>query len=109
MLYTIGNRRNYLATFRKMAGVDGGTHDKGKGGYAVLSIDEARQRAREQAPDEDMAVFGIYADWESDTVGVEDGWWHNLNKPAPIVMLNPAGEAIDWPVGADVAPELCRV
>jgi hypothetical protein len=56
-----------------------------------------------------MAVFGIHADWESDTVGVEDGWWHNLNKPAPIVMLNPAGEAIDWPVGADVAPELCRV
>lgn len=38
MLYTIGNRRNYLATFRKMAGVDGGTHDKGKGGYAVLLL-----------------------------------------------------------------------
>ncbi|MBT4101691.1 MAG: hypothetical protein HOM68_11760 [Gemmatimonadetes bacterium] len=108
MLYTIGHRLNYLQTFRKMAGVVDGTHNKGKGGFAVRSIDEARQLAHEHFPDKDMAIFGIYADWETDTVAVADGWWHNLSKAAPIVMLSPAGDAIEWPVGSDEAPELCR-
>ena len=65
MLYTIGHRLNYLQTFRKMAGVVDGTHNKGKGGFAVRSIDEARQLAHEHFPDKDMAIFGIYADRKS--------------------------------------------
>ncbi len=108
MLYTIGNRLNYLETFRKVAAGTIDTVDKSAGGFAVPTIEDARRLAQEHFPGKDMAVFGIYADWETDTEPVDDGWWHNLNKPAPVVMLNPAGEPIEWPVGSDEAPELCR-
>lgn len=108
MLYTIGNRLNYLSTFRKMAAATDGFHHKGEGGYALRTIEEARRLSREQFPTKDMAIFGIYAEWEIDTSPVDPGWWHVLKHSAPIVMLDPRGHPIEWPEGTDEAPDLCR-
>ena len=108
MLYTIGNRLNYLATFQKMAAETEGYHHKGEGGHVVQSIEEARRLRREEIdPEKDMAVFGVHAEWEIDTHPVDEGWWHLLKRSSPIVMLAPDGEPIEWPEGTDDAPALC--
>lgn len=73
MLYTIGNRLNYLASFKKTAAVEGGEITKAEGGCAVQTHADALQLMAELYPDKDMAVYGLIADGGADTRPTEDG------------------------------------
>lgn len=92
MLFTIGSSENYRGSFVKTLAAKGGKIFKSEGGYAVRSREEARQLIAERHADKRMAVFGLLADWEQDTIPSEDGWWHLLRRSMPIVMLDEGGQ-----------------
>jgi hypothetical protein len=95
MLYTIGNRLNYVASFRKTAVDDGGQIFKEKGGYAFQTISGAKRLIREVFPDKDMAVFGLIAEWKADIQPSEDGCWHLLMHSVPIIMIDKEGNQLN--------------
>lgn len=57
------------------------------GGYAFLTAEDAQRRIDEAYPEQGFAVFGLLADWETDTEPAKDGWWHNLLRDAALVVL----------------------
>lgn len=104
MIYTIGNKKNYLETIKE----HGTIQKTGKaimeeqqewceenrlgydyiGGYCFLTQEDARRRIDEAYADRGFAIFGLNADWETDTYpNPEGGWWHNLLIDADIIVL----------------------
>lgn len=94
MIYTIGNRENYLAAISdsgKIQKVGRHTQTDGTlypGGYAFQTIEAAQQRIAEEGQVGKWSVFGLDAEWDSDTEQAVDGWWHNLLVDADIVVLD---------------------
>ena len=95
MIYTIGNRPNYISSFEKTAATEGSEIFKAEGGYAVRTMEDALHLIGERYADRDMSVFGVIADWNADTTPSDDGWWHLLNKRVPIVMVESLGRQTD--------------
>lgn len=95
MIFTIGHQENYLKAIAR----HGAIYKVGRrepcdefpngyaGGYAFASIEDAQKRIGEAYEGRGMAVFGLLADWERDTVPSPDGWWHNLVIDALIVVV----------------------
>lgn len=99
MIYTIGHEQVYLEAIADSP--DGMIQKMGRrgpckqfpdgyeGGYAFQSIEDAQRRIDLEYPTRDFVVFGMRANWETDTEpNREDGWWHNLLNDAEIVRLS---------------------
>lgn len=98
MIYTVGNEQSYRRQMR-----NGPTHKVGRrppgdsrfpdgyaGGYAVRTIEDGERLIEEMGQGRDWAVFGMEADWETDTVPSANGWWHALLRDALLVDLETA-------------------
>jgi hypothetical protein len=97
MIYTVGNKANYLKTISE-AGVirKVGRREVGdphlpngyNGGCAFRTAEDAQRFIDEQEKSEVWGVFGLLANWGTDTVpNADGGWWHDLIHDAEIVLL----------------------
>lgn len=97
MIYTIGDRDNYLAAIQrdgiiqKLGKKQPGEHpdypDGYPGGYAFQTLDDALRGLREEDQSGRWTVFGMDANWEQDTEPDQGHWWHSLKKEADIIVL----------------------
>lgn len=102
MIYTIGHAENYRPAIAKngivhKVGRDGkkgpwwfriwGVRSNYPGGYAFKTMKDAQRRIDEAYPTSGFAVFGLKADWETDTVPSKKGWWHHLINDSEIILL----------------------
>jgi len=94
--YTVGCRASYFTALREGPVKKLGARPKSRqypdgypGGYAVHAVEDGEQLLREFGKEGEWAVFGLKADWETDTEPAEDGWWHNLLVDSYIVVLGP--------------------
>lgn len=96
MIYTIGHNANYLQAIANSP--EGKIYKTGKrdpgeqfpngyeGGYAFQFMEDAQKRIDEAYPDRGFAIFGLLADWETETEPSES-WWHYLLIDAEIIVL----------------------
>jgi len=85
MLYTIGHTTSYEQYFLEQS--PDGPHKKGRdesypGGSVWATFEEAHMNCPEN-----YSVYGVDADWESDTVPSSDGTWHDLLKDAKLIKV----------------------
>lgn len=84
MIYTIGHRENYLKAIAIY-----GTILKGIGGYAFQTFEDASRRIEELKKQKEWVVWGLDANWETDTQPDEDGgWWRVLARTSHIIPLD---------------------
>ena len=92
MIYTFGDRKNYHALFkeadvRKLGGLQKkGRSDTYQGGTVFQTFEDAKAYSAER---EEYDVFGVLADWETQTEPNRNGHpFHDLLVDAEIVMVN---------------------
>jgi hypothetical protein len=97
LIYTIGNKKNYMAAIAEYGAVyktgrgDYPGSPNYPGGYAFKTAEDAQRRIDEAYPERGFAVFGLNADWVANTEpNPAGGWWHNLLIDAEIVVLSEA-------------------
>ena len=106
MIYTIGSAKSYLDAMLASGEV---VHKSGAGspagyigGYAFKTIEDAQRRIDEYGDSPyQFSIFGLDADWEKDTVPNDEGWWHNLTKDAPLIVLTNNGTLAKRPLMGD--------
>lgn len=83
MIYTLGRTAAYEQCFcdQERPQKRGRTHD-----YPGGSVWETPEQAASHAP-EGYSVYGVVAEWESDTEPAADGPWHDLLIDADLVRL----------------------
>lgn len=100
MIYTIGHEESYLRAVDEGPIVKNGKatiqeqkekweHPLGfdyPGGYAFRTYEDAKKRINEAYPNRGFCVFGLNADWETDTYSSGE-WWNNLLNDVEIVVL----------------------
>ncbi len=104
MIYTIGPKEGYLADIAKYGTiqkvgrgeVDGEPYD---GGIACLTFEDAQAAIREWKQS-NFAVFGLLADWDTQTMPSKAHRWHDLLVDSDIVLLDEQGN----PLPADLKP-----
>jgi hypothetical protein len=86
-VYTVGHETNYDQglveqgeTFEKL-----GRQGDYPGGFAVKTPEDARRLIKEQGREGERAVYGLAADWDTDTAPSENGWWRALVNTSRIV------------------------
>lgn len=93
MIYTIGHAETYRNTMSQitepMLKVGKGIWQGQpyEGGYAFRTYEDAMRRIDEAYPDWGFDVFGMEADWDTETEPSEEGWWHHLLVDAPVIDL----------------------
>lgn len=87
MIYTLGSRRSYLHAFGTPPVTKIGRTANYPGGYAFKTIADARRHKEEAHPHTDFIVFGLLADWETDTHETAGQWWRNLTFDRQCVMI----------------------
>ena len=101
MIYTIGHKVTYLIAMGEKAILylkgegDGILYKSGRtgnydGGYAFRSEHDAQLRIEELEAGgmpSNYMVFGLRADWDTETEKADDGWWNLLLVDAEIVLL----------------------
>ncbi|MGB1249037.1 MAG: hypothetical protein ACPG8W_00275 [Candidatus Promineifilaceae bacterium] len=91
MLYTVGPRNVYKAQAevwgRPLLKV--GRSDDYLGGCVFQNVETAQRFIAEKTDGhgDRFGVFGVEADWQSDTIPSEDGWWHHLLLDKRIIFL----------------------
>lgn len=90
MIYTIGHYVSYMKGFEDAG--DGALYKLGRtedyeGGCAFRTADDARRAIEELEQEDFYAVFGLDADWETETEPSAAHWWHDLLVDAPILPL----------------------
>ena len=94
---TIGNRKSYLKAFNDNGEVtkigyrkegDKGIPEGYSGGYAFKTAEDALRRITEAYSDTNYIVFGLDADWETQTKLATDGWWHNLQVDSKVIIMD---------------------
>ena len=96
MIYTVGSREHYLKAFRDHGGrllkVGEGQYQGGpyNGGGVWETESDARAFLRSQNLSEIFEVFGVIADWESDTKNFEGEPFRRLTRNAEMVDLKNA-------------------
>lgn len=100
MIYTIGSRENYLNAIENS---DGGyieklgrypresgeyvnTRPDGYVGGTVVQTFEDALRLLDTMPGA-YCIWGVDANWETDTVPSKNGWWHDLLYDSRIISL----------------------
>jgi hypothetical protein len=83
MIYTIGHRESYTRYFQEQERPLklGRTYD-----YSGGSVWKTEEEARENCPDV-YEVYGVMADWETDTEPSKEGGWHDLLINAELIQL----------------------
>lgn len=85
MIFTIGNRENYLKAIE-----ENGTIDKASGGCAFNSVHDALFAIQESGNLDTWAVWVVDAEWGKDTQpDPNGGWWHVLIRDARIMNNRP--------------------
>lgn len=88
MIYTVGEIFSYSEALREYLRIwKTGRSEDYSGGYAFQTVDDALRFLAESGNADDWCVWGISADWETDTYPAPDGWWHYLSKDAEIVDI----------------------
>lgn len=96
MIYTIGHKENYLKAIAQEGVIyktgkipvgDSECPDGYPGGYAFHTFEDAQRGLQEEDKHNKWTIFGLDAQWGIDTQQATDGWWHNLLKDAPIIVL----------------------
>lgn len=90
MVYTVGPARTYKAKLEVWGNLSKvGRTENYKGGCAFQTIEAAQRFIQEKMPQEPSkyAVFGLEANWETDTEPSEDDWWNYLLVNRPIFLL----------------------
>jgi hypothetical protein len=84
---TVGNRsvydkgiRLYGNAFQKT-----GRTAEYAGGFAVSSFADAQRLIDEFGKRGEWAVYELDADWDTDTVQSDNGWWHALLKDSKVL------------------------
>jgi len=86
MIYTVGHEESYTRYFEEQ----GRPLKLGKGGeenYPGGAVWKTEIAARNHCPD-GYQVYGVMADWETDTEPSQDGDWHNLLFNSELVQLD---------------------
>ena len=97
MIYTVGHGVGYRESYAVRAAnglrlIKKGAGPDYPGGCAVRTREDAERLLVEFCKVGVWEVFGLEADWEADTKPCVDGWWHNLQRDAPIVLLDVVSE-----------------
>lgn len=93
MIFTIGHQESYLEALKAKPVIPGkrllkiGRRKDYPGGYAFKTREDAQRRIDEEYAGKGFAIFGLEADWQTDTVPSETGWWHALINDAAIILL----------------------
>ena len=77
MIYTVGNTNNYMEYFKEQK-----QPQKAIGGSVWKTREEALRFCKNG-----FSVFGVMADWDTDTVPNKGGDWHDLLIPANLVII----------------------
>jgi len=84
MIYTIGHTESYLRYFAEQSTPQKkGRYDGYCGGSVWQTYDEAKRHVFNIG----FSVFGVMADWETETAPSKDGDWHDLLVDADLVIL----------------------
>lgn len=88
MIYTIGHRETYLKLFE----TEKQPHKLGRHlnymGGSVFRTREAAQAYLDERGKDDYGVFGVEADWDTDTEARPDMPFNDLLADAPLVKLD---------------------
>ena len=95
MIYTIGHQENYERAFQRHGEgkvVKAGRYTKPDGtvypGGCVWKTREEAQNYLTKFPNLSWKIYGVLADWETDTAPNEAGQpWHDLLRDARVVRL----------------------
>lgn len=89
MIYTVGHKENYESAIKEHGTIHklGETVDYG-GGIVFETIEDANQYLDEIGMADKWCVWGVDADWITDTKPADDGWWCYLLFDAEIIPLN---------------------
>lgn len=90
MIYTLGHKATYLSAIADRGKiVKSGKFGDYPGGYALKTIEDAKRLLVENHAEDYYCIFGLLADWETDTEPDPNGaWWHVLINAAEIVVLD---------------------
>ena len=86
MIYTIGHEESYDRYFREQ-GRPLKLGRNGRKDYPGGSVWETEEEAREYCS-KGYQVYGLLADWKTDTEQSKDGDWHDLLINAELVQLD---------------------
>lgn len=83
MIYTLGHTQSYEFYFDEQSTPrkKGRTED-----YVGGSVWRTKEEAQKRCP-EDYSVYGVIADWDTDTTPSKHGNWHDLLIDALLVRL----------------------
>lgn len=82
MLYTIGNTESYTRYLAQY----GAECKKAVGGSVWRTYREASKYLKGERKDDEYSVYGVDANWDTDTEPTEYKW-HSLNKDCRIIEL----------------------
>ena len=83
MIFTIGHTESYLCYFAEQ----GTPQKKGRcDGYPGGSVWQTQEEAQKHVGSE-FSVFGVLADWDTETEQSQEGDWHDLLVDAELVLL----------------------
>ena len=84
MIFTIGHTESYLLYFERLhTPKKKGRCDNYSGGSVWKTKEEAQKHVGT-----DFSVFGVLADWDTQTEQSLDGDWHDLLIDADLVLLD---------------------
>lgn len=87
MIYTIGHTKNYLQYFKEHLLLNFPFQKKGReADYPGGSVWRTKEEAQQHCPP-NYSVFGVLADWDTQTEPSKEGSWHNLLVDADLVIL----------------------
>jgi hypothetical protein len=95
MIYTVGSKKAYFRSLLKNGTV---TKSGRKRGYAGGCVFRTREDARRHIDELELQgykgfmVFGVLADWETETQASSQHWWHDLLVDAEVVVLEKSEE-----------------
>jgi hypothetical protein len=86
-VFTVGNRRMYDNGIRKYGDAfqKTGRTAEYAGGFAVASFADGQRLIDEFHKRGEWAVYELEADWDTDTVQSDNGWWHALQRDSKVL------------------------
>ena len=89
MIFTIGSKGSYQRAINEYGVIfKTGKQEDYVGGYAFLTFEDAQFRIESTYEDTDFVVWGMKADWYTDTyMNPEGNNWHHLLSDAEIIPL----------------------
>jgi hypothetical protein len=96
MIYTVGSKRAYFRSLLKNGKVMKTGRKRGYAGGCVFRTREDAQRHIDELELQGykgFMVFGLLADWDTDTQTSTQHWWRDLLKDAEVIVLEKPEES----------------